>query len=142
MKQCQKNLGRRDACGAENPFEFNGKNMNSRTECRIRIDVDKSPAFGTGKIRLLESIQETGNVAKSARVLGMSVNKAWLLVHQMNQLLTAPVIHHNTTSNTPDVLTDTGIKLVEVYRKMEAQIQHATESGIEVLNKLLKSKPE
>ena len=47
--------------------------MNSRVECRIRIDVDHSPAFGTGKIRLLESIQKTGNVAKSARALGMSV---------------------------------------------------------------------
>ena len=61
--------------------------MSSRVECRIRIDVDQSPAFGTGKIRLLESIQKTGNVAKSDRALGMSVNKAWLLVHQMNQLL-------------------------------------------------------
>ena len=114
--------------------------MNSRVECRIRIDVDQSPAFGTGKIRLLESIQETGNVAKSARVLGMSVNKAWLLVHQMNQLLTAPVIHHNTANNTSDVLTDTGIKLIEVYRQMETQVQQAVESGIGVLNSLLKSK--
>ena len=116
--------------------------MSSRTECRIRIDIDQSPAFGTGKIRLLESIQKTGNVAKSARTLGMSVNKAWLLVHQMNQLLTAPVIHHNTSNNTPDVLTDTGIKLIEVYRQMEAQVQQVAESGIQVLNTLLKSKSE
>ena len=116
--------------------------MSSRTECRIRIDIDQSPAFGTGKIRLLESIQKTGNVAKSARTLGMSVNKAWLLVHQMNQLLTAPVIHHNTTNNIPDVLTDTGIKLVGVYRQMETQVQQVAESGIEVLNTLLKSKSE
>ena len=116
--------------------------MSSRTECRIRIDVDQSPAFGTGKIRLLESIQKTGNVAKSARALGMSLNKAWLLVHQMNQLLTSPVIHHNTSNNTPDVLTDTGNKLVEVYRQMETQVQQAVDSGIEVLNTLLKSKPE
>ena len=114
--------------------------MSSRVECRIRIDVDQSPAFGTGKIRLLESIQKTGNVAKSARALGMSVNKAWLLVHQMNQLLTAPVIHHNTSNNTSDVLTDTGIKLIEVYRQMEAQVQQSAVSGIEVLNSLLKSK--
>ena len=116
--------------------------MSSRVECRIRIDVDQSPAFGTGKIRLLESIQKTGNVAKSARVLGMSVNKAWLLVHQMNQLLTAPVIHHNTSNNTSDVLTDTGIKLVKVYRQMETQVQQSAVSGIEVLNSLLKSKQE
>ena len=99
-----------------------------------------SSDLGTGKIRLLESIQETGNVAKSARVLGMSVNKAWLLVHQMNQLLAAPVIHHNTSNNTSDVLTDTGIKLIEVYRQMEAQVQQAAESGIGVMNSLLKSK--
>ena len=116
--------------------------MSSRVECRIRIDVDQSPAFGTGKIRLLESIQKTGNVAKSARVLGMSVNKAWLLVHQMNQLLTAPVIHHNTSNNTPDVLTDTGIKLIEVYRQMEAQVQQAAEFCIGILNSLLKSKQQ
>ena len=114
--------------------------MSSRVECRIRIDVDQSPAFGTGKIRLLESIQETGNVAKSARALGMSVNKAWLLVHQMNQLLSAPVIHHNTSNNTSDVLTDTGIKLIEVYRQMETQVQQSAVSGIGVLNSLLKSK--
>jgi molybdate transport system regulatory protein len=116
--------------------------IGSRTECRIRIDVDQSPAFGTGKIRLLESIQETGNVAKSARALGMSVNKAWLLIHQMNQLLAAPVIYHNTTSSTRDVLTDTGFKLIEVYRQMEAQVQQAAESGIGVLNSLLKSKQQ
>ena len=116
--------------------------MSSRTECRIRIDVDQNPAFGTGKIRLLESIHETGSVTKSAKSLGMSVNKAWLLVHQMNQLLTAPVIHHNTSNNTPDVLTDTGIKLVGVYRQMETQVQQVAESGIQVLNTLLKSKSE
>jgi len=116
--------------------------MSSRTECRIRIDVDQSPAFGTGKIQLLESIRETGSITKSARALGMSVNKSWLLVHQMNQLLTVPVIYHNTTSLTPDVLTDTGIKLVEIYRKMEAQVQQTAEFGIGVLNSLLKSKQQ
>ena len=116
--------------------------MSSRTECRIRIDVDQSPAFGTGKIRFLESIHETGSVTKSAKSLGMSVNKAWLLVHQMNQLLTAPVIHHNTSNNTPDVLTDTGIKLIKEYRQMETQVQQVAESGIQVLNTLLKSKSE
>jgi len=72
----------------------------------------------------------------------MSVNKAWLLVHQMNQFLTAPVIHHNTSNNTPNVLTDTSIKLIEVYRQMETQVKQVAESGIEVLNTLLKSKQE
>jgi len=118
------------------------QNMSSRTVCRIRLDVDENPAFGTGKIRLLESIQATGNVAKSARALGMSVNKAWLLIHQMNKVLSAPVIHHNANSHTPDVLTETGIKLVNQYRKIESQVQQAAESGIEVLDQLLKSKQE
>jgi molybdenum-dependent DNA-binding transcriptional regulator ModE len=52
------------------------------------------------------------------------------------------VILHNTSNNTRDVLTDTGIKLVEVYRQMEAQVQQAAESGIGVLNSLLKSKQQ
>jgi molybdenum-dependent DNA-binding transcriptional regulator ModE len=52
------------------------------------------------------------------------------------------VIHHNTTNKIPDVLTDTGIKLVGVYRQMETQVQQVAESGIQVLNTLLKSKSE
>ncbi len=46
--------------------------------CKLWISSDNSEgSFGTGKVRLLEAIQQTGSLQEAAKTLGMSYRKAW-----------------------------------------------------------------
>ena len=45
-------------------------------------DQESELAIGPGKIALLEAIDETGSITSSAKRLGMSYRRAWLLVEE------------------------------------------------------------
>ena len=51
----------------------------------IRIDLASGSRIGPGKIALLEAIRTNGSISASARSLGMSYRRAWLLVEEVNQ---------------------------------------------------------
>jgi hypothetical protein len=52
----------------------------------LRADLGRGRALGPRKIRLLESIANTGSISQAGRDLGMSY-RAWLLVDGHEQLL-------------------------------------------------------
>ena len=114
------------------------KDTVSRVTFRLRIDVDDEPAFGPGKIRLLESILETGNVGVSAKALGMSFNRAWLLIHEMNQLLDQPVLLVNKSDKDATRLSDAGLALLREFRQLETEVHQATQDRMGSILKLLK----
>ena len=89
---------------------------------RLRIDLDRVAAVGPGKIALLEAILETGSISAAARKLGMSYRRAWLLIEDINSRLRTPAVKRakgGTHGGSSD-LTETGRKLVELYRKLES----------------------
>jgi molybdate transport system regulatory protein len=45
-----------------------------------------------GKVALLEAIDETGSITSSAKRLGMSYRRAWLLVEETNRCLVRPAV--------------------------------------------------
>lgn len=61
-------------------------------QVRIRIAHGEHIAMGQGKADLLEAIQHTGSISAAARDMGMSYRKAWLLVDEMNQCFSSPVV--------------------------------------------------
>lgn len=101
---------------------------NPEIRVRLRIDVDHEAAIGPGKIALLEAIAETGSISAAARKLEMSYRRAWLLVEDINGRMRAPAVTRakgGTRGGASD-LTETGRKLVELYRKLEkATYAHA-----------------
>jgi molybdate transport system regulatory protein len=89
-------------------------------------------AIGPGKVALLEAIAQTGSITSSAKKLGMSYRRAWLLVDETNRCLVRPAVltaaggqRGGGTSLTP-----VGVELIRRYRTLERQI------GVAVAGKL------
>src|SRR5215469_2697582 len=49
----------------------------------IRVDLDQEAAFGPGKARLLEALDERGSIRAAAIAMQMSYRRAWLLVQDI-----------------------------------------------------------
>jgi len=62
------------------------------TRLSIRIDFEGSEAFGPGKARLLELIEEQGSIRGAAAAMNMSYRHAWLLLQAVEDTFGAPVI--------------------------------------------------
>jgi molybdate transport system regulatory protein len=78
-------------------------------------------AIGPGKVALLEAIEQTGSITASARKLGMSYRRAWLLVDETNRCLVRPAVQTATGGQRGGgaSLTAAGVALVHHYRAVE-----------------------
>jgi molybdate transport system regulatory protein len=64
----------------------------AETQVSIRIDLETGARIGPGKIALLEAISKTGSISAAARSMNMSYRRAWLLVDELNKLLSEPAV--------------------------------------------------
>jgi molybdate transport system regulatory protein len=89
----------------------------------IRVDLDPLGAVGPGKIRLLESIDETGSISAAGRSMNMSYRRAWLLIDELNHIFRHPVVATRLGGSTGGgaALTAFGRSLVRHYRDMESE---------------------
>lgn len=89
-------------------------------------------AIGPGKVALLEAIEQTGSITSSAKKLGMSYRRAWLLVDQTNRCLIRPAVQTAAGGQRGGgaSLTPVGAELVRRYRAVEHQ------TGMAVARKL------
>ena len=97
-----------------------------KPEVRFHIRASGDPtelAIGPGKVALLEAIDQTGSITSSAKVLGMSYRRAWLLVDETNRCMVRPAVR--TVAGGPlgggASLTAAGVELVRRYRALERQ---------------------
>lgn len=96
--------------------------MKPEIRFHIRESERRTPVWiGPGKIALLEAIGETGSITSSAKKLGMSYRRAWLLVEETNSCLVRPAV--STATGGPrgggTTLTALGAELVRRYRSLE-----------------------
>ena len=105
------------------------------TRLTIRLDFGPGRRLGAGKIALLESIDKTGSISAAGRAHQMSYRRAWLLVDELNQLFTAPVVsaHHGGAKGGGASLTDQGRRIVALYRDAEAKMWAAAHGEIEAI---------
>ena len=91
------------------------------TRLTLRIDFDESRALGPGKIRLLETVGETGSISAAGRALGMSYRRAWQLIDALNQTFREHVVttRGGGAGGGGARLTPFGATLIEDYRAME-----------------------
>lgn len=97
-------------------------------EIRFRIDFDDDCSIGIGKIRLLESIGQSGSLSHAARAIGMSYRRAWLLIDSMNGEFDCPVVSATVggSGGGGAKLTAFGRELIGAYRTLEARVAALT----------------
>lgn len=83
--------------------------------------------IGPGKVALLEAIELTGSITVSARKLGMSYRRAWLLIDATNRCLVRPAVKATAGGRRGGgtSLTKTGSELVRRYRALEHETERA-----------------
>ena len=60
---------------------------------RFKLWLDSGgKAFGDGPFTLLSGVEQTGSLRKAAATMGMSYNKAWRLVREMERRLAFPLL--------------------------------------------------
>jgi molybdate transport system regulatory protein len=79
-------------------------------------------AVGPGKIALVEAIERTGSLTAAARSMDMSYRRAWLLLDELNRSLRKPAVlaARGGAGGGGSEVTDSGRRLVELYRRIEA----------------------
>lgn len=95
--------------------------------------------FGPGKADLLSLIAQTGSIAAAGRQLGMSYKRAWGLVEQMNAAFESPLVASTRGGATRGgaTLTETGERILALYRDLEAKTRAATRHELRVFEDLL-----
>ena len=91
----------------------------------IRIDLGTNVAFGPGKARLLELVEQTGSIRQAAVAMDMSYRRAWLLLRETGAMMKAPVIAAQTGGKKGGgtALTPAGRALVDCYRAIELRAE-------------------
>jgi molybdate transport system regulatory protein len=110
--------------------------MKPEIRFHIRDTERRTPVWiGPGKIALLEAIAETGSITSSARKLGMSYRRAWLLVEETNRCLVRPAVATATGGQHGGgtTLTPTGVELVRRYRALERRTARAVNRDLKAL---------
>jgi molybdate transport system regulatory protein len=106
----------------------------------LRVDLGPGQSIGPGKMRLLDTVAETGSISSAGRKLGMSYRRAWMLIDDLNTSFESRVV--TTTLGGKEgggaKLTEFGQELVKRYRAIEADAAKATKANVTFLAKALK----
>src|SRR5687767_11335132 len=107
---------------------------------RLRFPHGGADAFGPGKAELLRHIAATGSIRTAAAELGMSYNRAWLLVQAMNKLFAGPAVESVRGGKAAGgaVLTALGENVLARYTRMEEACRAATATDWQALQRLLR----
>ena len=97
-------------------------------------------AMGPGKAELLEAIAATGSISASAKRLGMSYRRAWLLVDTMNRCFREPVVASATggTGGGGASVTRFGRTVLARYRAMRSRVDRALDPELARFSELLR----
>lgn len=108
---------------------------------RIRVLCGKDVILGPGKVELLEHVEETHSLNQAAKKMGMSYMKAWLLVGLMNRSYKKPLLkmERGGSKGGGAELTETGRRVLGLYRKMHEASLQATKDPWNELRKLLRT---
>ncbi len=114
-----------------------------RGPAKLRVMFGTEIAIGPGKASLLEAIAETGSISRSARLLGMSYRRAWLLVDTMNRCFREPLVASSTggSGGGGAILTPFGRRVLERYRAMRSRVERALDADLGRFSELLADRP-
>jgi molybdate transport system regulatory protein len=110
-----------------------------RAVLRFRLDFPNGASIGPGKIDLLKAIEASGSLTQAAKSIKLSYRRAWLLVKDLNDAFTRPVILATTGGKTGGgaEITAFGKRLVEVYEAADRQFQNYASANLKELSRVL-----
>src|SRR5437899_2383002 len=84
---------------------------------RFRVLCGRDIALGPGKVELLDHLNETGSISEAAQRMGMSYNRAWLLIKTINRCFKEPLVValRGGTTGGGARLTEAGKKALALY---------------------------
>jgi molybdate transport system regulatory protein len=105
----------------------------ARGATKLRVMFGTEIAIGPGKAELLEAIAATGSISESARRLGMSYRRAWLLVDTMNRCFREPVVASATggAGGGGAQVTAFGRRVLASFHAMQARVDRAIDPELE-----------
>jgi molybdate transport system regulatory protein len=112
----------------------------ARGPTKLRVMFGSEIAIGPGKAELLAAIAATGSISASAKRLGMSYRRAWLLVNTMNRCFREPVVASATggVRGGGAQVTDFGRRVLASFAAMQARVDRAIDPELERFARLLK----
>lgn len=98
--------------------------MKLKISGKIWIDKDNKHFLGSGRIELLENIDNLGSISKAARAMKISYKTAWDYINEMNNLSDEPLIKTSIGGKAGGgaFLTDKGKELVIFYKSIEKHL--------------------
>lgn len=104
----------------------------------IRIDFGPDAAFGPGKARLLELVDEKGSIRRAASSMGMSYRRAWLLLKDIESVIGTPAVETRTggAQGGGTLLSARGRAMLERYRAIEGRAARSAASDLAYLARL------
>ena len=112
----------------------------ARGPTKLRVMFGPEIAMGPGKAELLEAIAATGSISASAKRLGMSYRRAWLLVDTMNRCFREPLVASAAggTGGGGAHVTEFGHEVLARFRAMSRAIDRALDPELERFAALLR----
>lgn len=92
-------------------------------QIRLRVRIGDDIALGPGKADLLSAIAVAGSLAAAAKQMGMSYMRAWTLLQTMNHCFRSPLVVtvRGGRQGGKAELTKNGVRVLDLYRRMEAK---------------------
>ena len=116
----------------------------NRHKIRLRVVFGGNAMLGPGKADLLELIGKTGSISAAGKAMGMSYKRAWTLVETLNGIFREPLVASSRggASGGGARLTETGEKILEQYRQLEARVEESGAAEIQSIRQLLRDIPD
>lgn len=84
---------------------------------QLIVNDDGGIIMGTGRMMILESIDKTGSINKTAKELNMSYKTVWSKIKSTGENLGKPVVLADKKKGSR--LTDEGRRLLDKYRRLK-----------------------
>jgi molybdate transport system regulatory protein len=112
----------------------------ARGPTKLRVMFGPEIAMGPGKAELLEAIEATGSISASAKRLGMSYRRAWLLVDTMNRCFREPLVASATggSGGGGAHVTEFGRRVLARFRAMSRAVDRALDPELGKFTQLLR----
>jgi len=95
------------------------------------VDQDNNIIFGKGRMDILESIDQTGSINQTAKVLKMSYKTVWSKIKSTEKHFQVKVVHSDRKTGTR--LTTEGRKLVKRFKYLRLRCLSADDDIFETI---------
>ena len=104
---------------------------------RLWFEEDETVIAGSGRIKLLEAIEEHGSISKAAASIKLSYKKAWNLIDSMNSSTGTPLIITSTggSGGGGTSLTDKAKQIIKQYKEARKTLETASAELETLFNK-------